>query len=260
MYVLNKYEYGYRAYKRGFNDGCNPQSKSLSNELRCITYYLKKEGKSLEEVNSYMNKQLKTIYSFIRDNDLYISHRLRMVEREYNLEDVKISFCKNEVDFLKQYKKNEARIIFYIMCLYKMYKKRNIHLINGAIRQVYNNCIDPKTIDKVIYKLNTDGIVQSKMTHSRNGDVRFVTTISEKITELYDGNDVCVLNNVGNIKLLFDYVVGNNKNVILCAKCGVVVEKTVHNKKYCDNCAHEIKQEKTKKTVYNSRKEVRVGK
>jgi len=238
MYIFDKYEYGYKAYKRGFSEDCAPQSKSLSNELKCIAYYLKKEGKSLEEINGYMVKQLEIIYSFVRRKDIYIKNRLDMVEREYNSDDMVIRFCQKEIDYLNKQKKNVARVIFYIMCVYKMYGKSNIDLVNENIRLAYNTCIHTDAIDSILYKLNEDGVISSKMLHLKD-DVRFVTTISDEIINMYDGNYKYEFTNIGNMRLLFDYVTGLNKNVVLCSKCGVVVERTP-NRKYCDSCSKEI--------------------
>lgn len=255
MYILNKYGYGHNAYKRGFNDLYNPQSRSLSNELKCITYYMKKNGKTLEEINEYMNKQLKTIYSSIRNNEAYISHRLKMIEREYNSEDLSISFCQKEVDFIKKYNKNEGRIIFYIMCICKMKRSNYINVVNWSIRNEYNDCMNSKSVDNIIRKLNAEKIIKSKMTHLKNGEVGFVTIISEEIINMYDENPIFTFTNIGNIKLLFDYVVGNNKKVIFCEKCGVIVEKTP-NKKYCDSCIKEKQIEWQRMSMKNIRCEV----
>lgn len=251
IYIFNKYEYGYNAYKRGFDDFYSSRSKSLTNEIRSITYYLKKNGKTLEEIKKYMLIQLKNIYSCIDNPENYIKGRLLIVEREYNYHNESIKFCQKEIDFLNKYNKNEGRIIFYIMCINKMYNREIIDLKNKSIRNEYGDKIDKTTTRNIFHKLTCEKIIIPKMQHFKNGRVEFTINISKSLINLYDNNPVFEFENLGNLPLLFDYVTGriDDKRTILCAKCGVIVERKGRRQKYCELCSHEIQKELQKESM-----------
>lgn len=260
IYILDRYSYGREAYKTDFSY-CKDLiyfPKSFKDKLSCMVTYLKAEGKSKEYIFNYINNLLDDIlvYDSNREKKIRKRYKLYTVIKELETEYSTVNFSTKEIDYIKNMPKNKGRIVFCLLCIYKMYGDKYIHITDKHIRRLYENKIDCNTLSKYLHELVKSGIINSKIiTNKFSNDINCILVLSDKLISIYDDNDIKYsFNNLGNLPLLFDYIIGENNNIVFCTHCGNITERKSNRQSLCEECRVEIRREKVKNNVRNFRK------
>lgn len=265
VYILDRYEYGRKAYNEGAIDYSHLYlfPKSFNNKLACITYYLKKIGKSDEYILGYMKKFLddsmedETGFEHLtKEVKIAKNYKLNIVKNELAKEYNEVKFSKKEIELIKSVSNTMGKVLFSLMCVNKLYGYKFINIKDRCIQSFYNDSIYNRGINDQIYYLIQRGYFTQKMLYGkRKYDLVCSLVLTDKLLSLYNEDEVVyTFDNLGNLSLLFNYIVGKETNVIFCSHCGKITERTGRSTKYCKECAYEINLQKTKKNMKNLRK------
>ena len=246
--VLDKYLLGKEAYENDeyVTDGDYP-NRLTGRKITSTVYYLKNyKGWSLEQILEYFTPKFSLWYEpsvYTPDDRCVVlkdikSTRFKQIHKEFNREYNTVKFCQKEIDFIKSFNLNTARLIFLIMCVCKQYNYKHFTFTHWWFNSCYDYIINSDNINNAIHNAYENEIIY----FSKNGAIR----INDDLLNMYDGNSVFEFNNLGNLSMLFGFVTGRRKpdSVIFCEQCGLIVEKTGNRQKYCEGCKINIERER----------------
>jgi hypothetical protein len=252
--VLNELEYVGNIIKNGLSDN------NIIFELKLVAKYYNMKGYAGEELENkiieFCKKNIKqfnyaTWFSTIERvcrhgerNSLFCIKPIRITDLEYerikninNLKYEKIAFV-----LLVLAKINKQSYMLYLKDKIRNKSNRKEFKFKGyyvsesineifKIARVYGN--KKKKFEIIRELIALDLISVTKMGKIK---VNFINNHSV--------NNFVVLSKFDNF--ILEYTKEYGVKVKYCAVCGCIIEKTIHNKKYCDGCAKDIDREKAK--------------
>jgi hypothetical protein len=258
---MNKYQYKERDYaidilKSGFT------SKYIATELKVLAKYYKSQGKDETEIKTllhefckkYMNGFNDAIHFKIINNAVSYSIKNKLIQ----IDNVRVT--NNELKFIEQLDlaHDYKRVVFTLMILSKL-EKLYLELKDGEVKtnQYYFGG----------HKNYKELVVTSKITFNKKKK-SIVKNIHDLI-HILDEKKIIQITHNGNIKLLFLYEIENDEEVLLsvkeysviglyydlyygenkikeCEICNFPIKVTGKHKKYCKECAIEIKKNQNK--------------
>lgn len=182
----------------------------------------KYEDEIEKEINSYIRKK----YSFAEINSVNIT--------------------KNELKHIRGLNDVVLEKIAFSLLVYckvmNQINPNNNNRVNGDLKELFK---DAKVIGNnekkynYIHKIREyGGIISTKKIKKQSISVDFIDEESE--TEI-------IINDFR--EFILEYLKWRGENIIECEVCRKKIEQTINNKKYCDNCAKEIKKEKDRERL-----------
>ncbi len=199
-------------------------------------YYCHIEGKKPAEIKKMLNKFMSLNYkNYYPDDWETLIKKCCAGSKKYPIVEIdEVPVTKNELTAIKQIGNKKAeKLAFVLLVVAKFCNMRNEKNNGWVMVDKYN----------VLPRARITGTVLARYSCFHALAERGLITYSKKV----DSVNVRVefIDNDSEIELLvtdfrefgYQYLMYRGENFIKCAECGVVTRATIHNKKYCKDCA-----------------------
>lgn len=205
-------------------------------KLSLLARYYAHLGKKPKEIKLLLNDIMTKNYNnyHIDDWELSIQKYVNKAKKYSIIEIDEIPITKNELQTISQINnKKLEKLAFVLLVLAKFCNMRNDKNNNWVMVDEYSVFARARITGNTVaqyscfYKLaKMDLITYSKKVDNINVRVGFIDNDSDIVLRVTD------LRELG-----YQYLMYKGEKFIKCAECGIVTRATIHNKKYCKNCA-----------------------
>lgn len=205
-------------------------------KLSLLARYYASIDKKPKEIKTLLQEIMVKKYNNYHPDDweLALQKYVNKAKKYPIVEIDEIPITKNEMRTISQINnKKLEKLAFVLLVLAKFCNMRNENNNNWVMVDEYSVFLRARITGNTIaqyscfYKLaKMDLITYSKKVDNINVRVGFIDNDSEialKVTDLRE--------------LGYQYLMYKGEKFIKCAECGIVTRATIHNKKYCKNCA-----------------------
>lgn len=205
-------------------------------KLSLLARYYASIGKKPKEIKALLKEIMVKRYNNYHPDDweLALQKYVNKAKKYPIVEIDEIPITKNELRTISQIKnKKLEKLAFVLLVLAKFCNTRNVKNDNWVMVDEYSVFARARITGDTVaqyscfYKLaKMDLITYSKKVDNINVRVGFIDNDSEialRVTDLRE--------------LGYQYLMYKGEKFIKCAECGIVTRATIHNKKYCKNCA-----------------------
>ena len=205
-------------------------------KLSLLARYYAYIGKKPKEIKSLLNEIMTNHYHNYHADDWEMSlQKYVNKSKKYSIVEIdSIPVTKNELQTITQINnKKLEKLAFVLLVLAKFCNMRNENNNNWVMVEEYNVFPRARITGTItaqyscFYKLAKMDLI----TYSRKVD-----NINVRVGFIDDDSDV-VLNVTDLRELGYQYLMYRGEKFIKCAECGVITRATIHNKKYCKDCA-----------------------
>lgn len=237
--ILNEKEYAVNALENVCVD-----QKSPTLTLYIVAKYLMHEGKSKKEVINEINVLMSKGYPFynaIKWDSIIDKTVNKVFKKGLPLHIInEIAVTIGELETIRGLNNLRLEKLAFVLLVYaKIYNKRNsntLFWVNSPYKDIFEDAnikVTKKTQAQMIHKLvEKDMIKCSVVVDCNNLKVLYHDKDSDAHLVIDDFRDY-VLN----------YLRWREEKIINCNRCARLIEKKGNKKKYCNDCAKEIKNE-----------------
>lgn len=232
MIIFDELEHAENIINNGYRD-----KKYVNYDNIILVKYWKYKGCSESQIREMLSKLMSDYHGlFNRDILDYKINRAVIIGMKYDLlTDVTVTVTQGEINSINLLEDIRLRKIMFILLVVwkfrgmpKRFKITNVDLMRLAGERMHGN-----TFWDCIYK-----ITQTKMLSMVNYKNRAYYVIHIEP----DGDEVIRISKFENPVLYYLNLFEPDK-YMKCEECGVLVERTVNNRKYCKECARCIQQQ-----------------
>lgn len=237
--ILNEKEYALNALKNDFVD-----QKSPTLTLNIVAKYLMHESKSKKEVKSELNHLMVKgcpFYNAIKW-DAIIDKTVNKVFKKFLPIHIinEIVITIGELETIRKLNNLRLEKLAFVLLVYsKIYNIRNnnaLFWVNSPYKDIFEDAnikVTKKMQAQMIHKLVEKEMIEcSIIVDCNNLKVLYHNEESDNHLVISDFRDY-VLN----------YLRWRDEKIISCERCARLIEKKGNKKKYCNECAKEIKNE-----------------
>lgn len=173
----------------------------------------------------------KNKYSIDKIADRQVSNIIKISKSlDSSVENKKIFFCKNELDFIHSFNNiNDEHVLFILFCLYKCYGD----FFRFKDSELYREAKVTKAKSDLSNFIGSD---DSNLFQINKKGYEITYRASQSIKDLYDSNNVLEIVNKSNIVYYYDEYF-NNGRFIRCECCGCIDKKRSNVQRYCKSCS-----------------------
>lgn len=218
-------------------------------ERYILIRYLANEGMSTEEIRKELEKFPVIGCEYLDKKDMDIIYN-KIIDRALScplVTDIDVKVYKSEMDTINSVKDENARNLLFILLVYYKWAINQSYLYfyskHNEVKMVVTNDMDIWKYANIMklrvaerYKLCNQLILNNLYVEDnfKSNNYFYLPFLVE------DGEIAIHITNYDNI-LGELYIYNDQEHYKRCSECGVVIKKTRSPKKYCDNCAKEVK-------------------
>lgn len=223
-------------------------------ERYILIRYLSSEGMSSDEIKKELENFPLIGCEYLDKKEMNIIYD-KILARALScplITDIKVNVYKSEMEIINKLEdENARRLLFVLLVYYKWainqqylfffskYNNTKMVITNDLDIWKYAGLMKLRVAEryKICNKLIIDGLYVEDNFKSNN--YFYLPFLKE------EGELAFTIDNYDNIIGELDYY-NDSEHYKRCAECGVVIKKTRSPKKYCDNCARVVKNQKNK--------------
>ena len=254
MFITNEKRY----IEENLINSDNVEITKPSNVINLLArYYINELDLSEESTYKKINEFMETHYFGYREANYYqIIDKYIKTARKFPLKKVDyVPITENEMNIIQGVgSKAEQRLLFTLVCIAKY---------NYLVKPESNGWVN--TPDSEIFRmarltsdlLTKEGYLGDMIDRGYLENSRSNSKTSVRVTFL-DNESPIVLKVDDFRELGYEYKLYCGEKYIRCHNCNIPIRKTKHNKIYCKKCSIEIKKEKDRIRMLNSRKQNKI--
>jgi hypothetical protein len=237
LIIFNEKEYAEKMLTNGFL-----QKNKLFHELLILAKYLFYIGKDKTQIRQdLMEFCEKHVEKFNKVLHLKLIIRVITVAEKSELRnDKQVNITLNEIKKIKELENlNEEKIVFIMLVIYKIYKNHSFEISMDELFRLANIKMNASNRTILIQSL-----IQKKYI-----DLNYYCEFIVKISDIDE--PIMIINDFSNFVLEYQKFIGDN--IGNCINCNKLIEIKSNRKKYCRDCAKEIKKQLDKERMKGNR-------
>lgn len=231
-------------------------------ERYILIRYLVSLGKSFDEIKKEMEKFPLVGCEYLDESDIDLIYH-KIMDRALScslVTDVEVTIYKSEMDKINELEDDNAkRLLFVLLVYYKWAMNQNylyffsrhfnkkMVITNDMDIWKYSNIMKLRVAER--YKICNELILKELYVEDnfKSNNYFYIPFAVD------EGEEVIKIKNYDNI-LGELYIYNDKEHYKRCSECGVVIKKSRSPKKYCNNCAKEIKNRQNLKYYKENKK------